>query len=150
MGRLIKEPGYLFKFPMSKGRHGYAQWLEHGSAIIFKGSFSRDLCELEVIELPFAFRVTVYQDTPSKYGWVKVGKADIQEEFRGYPITAQRAIGTGDLFICDEHGARPATIEEVRGLEPQAVWNHIHIVERLEALINGNESKYYNLVRIVA
>jgi hypothetical protein len=43
---------------------------------------------------------------------------------------------------------RPATLQELAGLETLAVWAHPHIVERLEAQLSGRESQFLNSVRV--
>jgi hypothetical protein len=147
MPRIVKKAGDVLKFPLLDGRHGYAQWLPDG-ARIFRIASSVELTIPEVMSLPVAFRVMVFNDTPTRYGWSKVGKADVPREYSQPQRYAKRDQISGALSLYFEGKERPATEDELRGLETAAVWEHPHIVERLEAELNGRESKYLTSVRV--
>jgi hypothetical protein len=103
-----------------------------------------------VESLAVAFRVLVFRDTPGRYGWVKIGNQPVPEAFATPQRYAKQEIGTGEISICYEGEQIAATAAEVQGLERLAVWAHPHIVERLEALLEGRESAYEKQLRIVA
>ena len=151
MARVIKKPGYIFRIPLNNGKHAYAQWLTDNTARIFKAAYKSDTEIDQITELPVAFRVYVYRDTPGRYGWVKVGKAPIPNDFSTPQSYAKKDIGTGQLSICDMINDKeiPATEDEVRGLETLAVWAHPHIIERLEAELDGRESEYLKSISVL-
>jgi len=152
MVRVIKKPGDIFKIPLNDGSHAYAQWLSDDTARIFKAACKTDVEIDEIIKLPVAFRVCVYKDTPGRYGWVKIGKASIPNEYSEPQRYATKEIGTGELSIWDMAKDKeiPATRDDVQGLETLAVWAHPHIVERLEAELDGRESKYLKSISVLA
>lgn len=150
MARVIKKPGDIFKIPLSKGNHAYVQWLSDGTVRVFKAAYDSDVIIDEIIELPVAFRVVVYRDTPGRYGWIKIGKASIPEEFAEPQHYAKKDILTGKLSIWYQDKGLPATEYDVRGLETLAVWAHPHIVERLEAELDGRESACLKSVSVLA
>ena len=128
MARIIKKPGDLLRFPLTKeGTYGYCQW-----------------------SLPVAFRVIVYRDTPNRYAWTKVGKAAIPEDYLHPQHYARKDAISGRLSIYFEGVETPATPAEISNLETLAVWAHPHIVERLEAQIYGGESMFLRSVEISA
>lgn len=80
MKRVVKKPGFVFRFPTENGEHGYCQWLPH-LVRFFLISTTRDLDIDEIIELPEAFSILVYNYVPSEYDWEKVGKADFPAKY---------------------------------------------------------------------
>jgi hypothetical protein len=151
MPRIIKKPGDILKFPLSTaGEHAYAQWLNDGTARIFLVASTAELSVSEVMDLPVAFRVIVFNDTPNRYGWAKVGKANVPEEFAHPQRYAKKDALSGKLSIYFEGVETPATATELRGVETMAVWAHPHIVERLEAQLEGRVSKFLKTVEVVA
>lgn len=153
MSRLMKNPGDILQFPLStSGTFGYAQWLPDATARFFLYS-GPALSVEQVTELPLAFRVVVFKDTPGRYGWMKIGKADIPEAFSKPQRYAMKDILTGQLSIYYEPGDGtveqwPATPEEVAGLETNAAWAHPHVVERLEAQLSGEPSAFLHGVSV--
>lgn len=149
MPRIINKPGDLLRFPLSEsGCHGYCQWLADGTARVFLEAATEELTATEILSLPVAFRVWIYRDTPGRYGWEKVGKADIPEEFSQPQRYAKKDAISGALSVYFEGVETPATTAEVNGLETAAVWAHPHIVERLEARLADRESKFMRSVQV--
>jgi hypothetical protein len=143
MARIVKKPGDVLKFPLSTaGRHGYCQWLPDGTARFFLVGSTQELTVEQILSLPVAFRVIVFGDTPNRYGWSKVGKAAVPPEAANPQQYAKKDIISGKLSIYFEGHERPAMPAEIAGLETLAVWAHPHIVERLEAQLEGRESKF--------
>ena len=151
MARVIKKPGDLLRFPLSDGKHGYAQWLADGTARIFRAACARDLSIEEVLSLPTAFRVVIFKDTPNRYGWSKIGSAPIPEAYSMPQRYAKRDQLTGRLSLyIDGSEEVPATVDEVQGLETAAVWAHPHIVKRLEAELDGGNSTFTKVIGVGA
>lgn len=150
MARIVKKPGDVLKVPLSGGTHGYCQWLPDGTARFFLLRSTKQLTVEQILALPVAFRVIVFSDTPNRYGWTKVGKGPIPPEAATRQPYAKKEIGSGELKIVVEEGEKPATLAEVAGLETWAVWAHPHIVERLEAQLEGRESKFLKSIAVTA
>jgi len=151
MARIAKKPGDLLMLPLSiQGTHAYCQWLPDGTARFFLAACTTELKADEIIALPVAFRVVVFNDTPNRYNWVKVGKSDIPTPCINPQIYAKKDAITGKLSIYSEGNEKPATPDEVKGLETMAVWAHPHIVERLEAQLEGKESMFLRSISVLA
>ena len=147
MSRSVIKPGDVLQIPLStEGTYGYAQWLLDGTARFFL--YSGPVLPVDqVTKLPPAFRVVVFKDTPRRYGWTKIGNTDIPGEFSQPQRYVMKDILTGELSIYHEPGDGaveqwPATLQEVAGLETNAVWAHPHVVERLEAQLSGKPSLF--------
>jgi hypothetical protein len=150
MARIVKKPGNVVKYPLSSGKHGYCQWLPDGTARFFLIESTQELLVEQVLSLSVAFRVVVFRDTPNRYGWSKIGKAPIPPEAASLQRYAKKDILSGRLSIILEGHEKPATPAEVAGLETWAVWAHPHIVERLEAQLEGRESKFLKSIAVTA
>ena len=151
MARVTTKPGDLFRFPTGDGSYGYCQWLPH-DVRFFAASTRENLAPHVVIALPVAFRVPVFRDTPSRYGWQKIGSAPVPrdcEEPQVYvkqdSITKKITVYRGEVESRDE---KAATQDEIARLETLAVWAHPHIVERLLAVVAGVPSKFLESVRV--
>jgi len=150
MARVTKKPGDLFKVPLPSGGYGLAQWLPDGTARFFRKAFAQDESPPAFESLPIAFRVLVFRDTPGRYGWVKMGNLPVPQAFAAPQRYAKKEIGTGEINVYFEGELTPATSADVEGLETLAVWAHPHVVERLEALLEGRESTFEKSLRVVA
>ncbi|RQP25425.1 hypothetical protein [Piscinibacter terrae] len=151
MSRIIKRPGDVLKVPLSAvGLHAYAQWLPDGTVRVFLNASKSELSIGEVVLLPVAFRVAVFKDTPNRYGWSKLGNAPVPQEYSEPQRYAKKDVLSGRLSAYFEGKETIATAEELRGLETLAVWAHPHIVERLEAQLEGRESIFLKSLKVVA
>ena len=143
----MKKPGYVFKFPTENCEHGYCQWLPH-LVKFFLTSTSRELSIDEIFELPEAFSILVYNDTPGQFGWERVGKADFPDKYLEKDWMAVQDSISGAFSKIRGHEMIPATYEEVKDLEVCAAWSHDHIVERLLAQIHGRPSDFLGAVAL--
>ena len=149
MARIVKKPGDVLKFPLTTGGlHGYAQWLPDSTARVFLVACDSELSVDQVLELPVAFRVLVFNDTPNRYGWSKVGKAAVPAQCSRPMHYAKKDALTGKLSLYFRGIETPATPDQLKDLETLAVWAHPHIVERLEAQIQGRESMFLNRLKV--
>ena len=151
MPRIVKKPGDILRFPLSApGMYSYAQWLPDGTALIFLTATASELLVASVVALPVAFRVVVFKDTPNRYGWSKVGKASVPDQYSQPQRYAKKDVLSGELTLYFQGSERPATAAQLQGLETLAVWAHPHIVERLEAQLDHRDSKFLAQIRVVA
>ncbi len=151
MPRIVKGPGDILRFPLSAPEtYSYAQWLSDGTALIFLIATTSELSVASVMALPVAFRVVVFKDTPNRYGWSKVGKAPIPDQYSQPQRYAKKDILSGGLTLYYQGSESPATAAQLLGLEPLSVWAHPHIVERLEAQLGNRESMFLAQIRVVA
>jgi len=150
MPRVVKKAGDVFEVPLSNGRHGFAQWLADGTARFFKKATKAHLPVEDVLALPVAFRVIVARPTPGQYGWRKIGKGTVPANCLEPQRYAKKDVISGALTSYYKGVERPAKAAELRSLETLAVWGHPHIVERLEAVVEGRKSKFHEQIRTVA
>ena len=150
LARVTKKPGDVFKVPLSNRRYGLAQWLPDGTARFFRKAFAQDETPPPLDSLAIAFRVLVFRDTPGRYGWMKVCNSPVSQALAAPQRYAKKEIGSGEINVYYEGELTPATASDVKGLETLAVWAHPHLVERLEALLEGRESTFEKSLRIVA
>jgi hypothetical protein len=148
MARILKKPGDIFRVPLSGNRIGYAQWLPDGTARYFLAAHSSEASLSEIGSIPTAFRVLTYGDTPGRYGWVKIGKLPVPPEFSTPQRYAKRDSLSGKLSVYYEGEEKDATLAELKGLETLAAWAHPHIVERLEAQLDGRESAFLKSIQV--
>lgn len=79
----------------------------------------------------FQFTVGVYQD--SLASWAIVGRDESASEDDDWPPPhVVRDAITGRPAIYERGQQRVATEDEVRGLEPAAVWDASHVIARIE------------------
>ncbi|HEY1663805.1 MAG TPA: hypothetical protein VGI03_15415 [Verrucomicrobiae bacterium] len=147
MSRIIIKPGYIFRFPTEAGHYGYCQWLPH-DVRIFLISTTNELLPSSVVELPVAFRVCVFRDTPGRYTWLKIGAAPYPDECGEKQTYAKQDPITKKIYLYRDGQGIPASYAEVAGLETIAVWAHPHIVERLLAQLAGKQSKFLTSVQV--
>jgi len=148
MARFTKKPGDIFSLPLSDGTLAFAQWLPDGTARFFTITSQSALPIAQILSSPVAFRVIVFSDTPGRYNWAKLGKASVPAALSTPQHYAKKDSITGELSMYFQSVERPATLQELAGLETLAVWAHPHIVERLEAQLSGRESQFLKSVRV--
>jgi hypothetical protein len=147
--RIVKKPGDILSFPLSSKRHrGYCQWLRDDTARVFLGRFAAMPTIEELLQLPIAFRVLVCNDTPNRYGWTKIGRAEIPPDCEMSQRYAMQDPISGRITINHDDVEVPATFEELVGLEVLAAWAHPHVVERLEAMLDGKQSTFLASVAV--
>ena len=147
MARIVKKPGYLFEFPTEDGEHGYCQWLPH-LARVFRVSTKDDLSVEEILDLPEAFAVMIFGDTPNRYGWKKIGLGSFPDDYLEKPWFAKQDIISGEITKYRAGIEEAATYDEVKDLETVAAWAHPHVVERLMADLRSEESAFLESVRV--
>ena len=99
-------------------------------------------------ELPVAFRVLVFRDTPGRYGWTKIGVASVPADCNEPQIFAKQDPITKRISRYRAGEETPASYDEVAGLETVAAWAHPHIVERLLAQLAGSHSRFLASVQV--
>jgi hypothetical protein len=147
MPRITIKPGYIFRFPTEADRDGYCQWLPH-DARIFLISTAEKLSPSAIVELPVAFRILVFRDTPGRYGWTKVGVAPVPDNYNEPQTFAKQDPINGKISKYHAGQETPALYSEVAGLETVAAWAHPHIIERLLAQLAGKPSKFLLSVQV--
>lgn len=146
MRRQRRTPGSIVEINISGGIC-YAQILDK-TLVVFDYKAEKSLSDNELIVLmsaPVLFFVTVYNDVITKGQWLKVGNLPIREEFRSVPMKfIQDALKPERFELYDPNTGeiKPSTYEECKDLECAAVWEALHVEERLRDYYNNVPSKW--------
>ena len=150
MPRVVKKPGDVLQFPVEASLHSYAQWLPNSDVRVFSILTDTAWPIAGIVTLPVAFRVPILRRSPGLSGWSKVGNAPVPDEYLVKPCYAHQDRFSGAISIYENGVLRPATFDQAVDLEPLAVWEHPHIVDRLLATIHGRPSNFLESLRIKA
>jgi immunity protein 26 of polymorphic toxin system len=102
----------------------------------------------EVVRKPVAFRVCVMRYVITKGLWPVIGHVDVPAQLLAEPEFFKQDPMTGALSITKDGGdERPATLEECRRLECAAVWEAVHVADRLRDHFAGRPNKWYESTR---
>jgi len=86
------------------------------------------------------FRLWVHKSAYTNGRWKKIGNAEIPAYLSSeVPRFKQDAI-SGKLSIYQNGQERPATASECVGLERAAVWDAMHVEERISDYVHGKEN----------
>ncbi|HEX6683467.1 MAG TPA: Imm26 family immunity protein [Candidatus Limnocylindrales bacterium] len=142
-------PGDIVRIDYAEDRHTYGQVLTTPYVGIYDLQATGDMNIGEIIAAPVLFVVAVYDRVVSR-GWSSVGKAP-----DGAPRIAIPEYFMQDMFqpascqIIDAQGnARPATPQECAGLERAAVWDAVHVEERLRDHYAGRPNAYLESLKL--
>ena len=119
----------------------YAQSYPHSQEVVFDYRSSEPLEDLSVLlSAKQLFRVAVYRRVIGSGYWKKVGKLPLREDL--LPIQMEYVYHKYDDIQFEIYNPAtgkmtPATKEECRGLEPAAVWDYMHVKQRIKDYYNG-------------
>ncbi|MCG6193140.1 immunity 26/phosphotriesterase HocA family protein [Leptospira sp. FAT2] len=137
MKRIVQKPGFIFKFPLENGNHGYCQCVPNHETRFFKISTKKELSIHDILNLPVAFCVVVFRSTPRKGGWEKVGVGDYPSEYYELAWKVTVDLQSGTIRKIRDSTPFDCTFEEAKDLEVIAVWAHHNVVDRLLTLLQG-------------
>jgi hypothetical protein len=140
--------GDVLSVPLDNGMSAYA-YVSTNPLVIFYRYFSREIVPFEEApKLPVAFKVFVYNDVLKSGRWKRIGNVPPSSTDLKIPYMFKQDIISGKLFIhhdeefADRGSERSATLEECFYLERAAVWDAIHVEERLNWLAAGKANKW--------
>jgi hypothetical protein len=122
--------GDIFQIALPDGRFAYGKVFRDASVGIYQKTFDSPVTT--PIESGFAFTVGHYDDILKSGVWPIIGHepfASAEEEWP--PPHFIKDIITGDYSIYNKGVIRSSTEDECRGLEPAAVWDSDHVINRL-------------------
>jgi hypothetical protein len=145
MKRTIIKPGNVYSVPLDCGKYGYAQALEFPEFAFFNVATENELSAQDVVTYPVMFRIWVHKSSVSE--WNKIGKVQINSALsEQVPRFKQDAIN-GKLSIYINAQEKPASFNEVKGLECAAIWESSHILSRICDHLAGKENKWVKLLQ---
>jgi hypothetical protein len=150
MARQRWEPGTVIRKTLDDGTTYYGRLLEFPWAAFYDLRTDEPLDELErIVSHSVAFTVAAHKDLIAKGQWEPIGKLPLEDSLR--PPAEQVMIDVLDpdhVQIIDAEGnIRDATAEEAEGLEPAAVWEPEHIVDRLDDHFAGVPNRWLEGMR---
>lgn len=135
--------------PGDRGEFAFARVLP-SPLMAFYDLKSWDIPEPDVIlAAPILFKVCVREGAVTSGLWPVITNVELTEELtRPVEFFKQDAISGRLTIYCDSTGEeRPATLEECQELECAAVWDHTHVVDRLNDHFAGRKNTWVELLR---
>jgi hypothetical protein len=138
MRRMNPAVGDVVQLPLPDGRYAYGRVLRDASVAFYR-STSRGPGSPPIGSRDYQFVVGVYKDVLRSDAVPIVGhdpSRDAEDDWP--PPYSVRNHVTGRVSLYHHGVMRPAQEDEVRGLEPAAVWALNHLVDRLMGVQRGN------------
>ena len=131
--KAIFEPGVLLRVDLDDQWHTYARMLARSPKFAFYDCrVSRPAEDVLTIVKRSVLFVLAVNERASSGHWPKIGHVPLEMAPVPIPNEFMQDIGTGACQIVDEaFNTRPAKPEECVGLERVAVWDPVHVEERL-------------------
>jgi hypothetical protein len=151
--RVRRREGDVLKIALGDGRHSYAQVSGDPLVVFFGGAFTDDLPLSRVPHLPVLFRIWVHDDAIKKAFWPVIGNQPLTTENAAEPFFYKQDAVTGALSLyhsnfADTGWERPASATECEGLECAAVWDPLHVEDRLRDHYNGRPNEWFESLKI--
>ena len=140
--------GLFVKVLINQNTFSYARLLTFPLVIFYKGKFKEEQTTKKIASLDILFKVWCHKSVRSIME--KVEYKELEPKLKEPVKFYKKDLITKKLFIYENNKQYPATREQIKNLECAAVWEKEHILERLNAELEGKESKYKkDLLRIV-
>lgn len=133
--------GAVMEINIDNEYYVYAQSYPNTQEVIFDYRSTEPLKDLSVLlSAKQLFRVAVYRRVIGSGYWKKVGKLPLREDL--LPVQMKFVYHKYDNVQFETYNPAtgimtPATKEECRGLEPAAVWDYMHVEQRIRDYYNG-------------
>ncbi len=146
--RQVVKTGDVIAIPLPDGRLAFGLQMDDVTAIYSK--IGNNINEAPLGHRKFLFATGVYRDALSSTEWIKVAKdAVTQEEIDFAKISYLKDAMSGGYTLSSEDDAHlngiPSTRDECYGLEPVAVWDSHHIVDRIMDTLAAKKSDWLTM-----
>lgn len=137
MGQRV-QPGDVLAIPLGDGRFAFGKVFKDTSLGVYDYiAFEKDA--LPSLDTPFAFIVGVFPDLLKSGEWPRVFRHPFSNEEDAWPPPyVVRDVISGSTSIYHKGAMRPASENDCKHLEPAAVWDKHHILDRIESLYRKN------------
>ena len=126
--------GAIVKVPLEKGFYSYARIL-HGTSFAFYDIHSKEEITdfANIVSSPILFIISVSNYAVTDGRWLKIGKLPLEKNFEVLPPRYVQDLLSPDKYkiIYSNGTVKQATKNECDGLERFAVWQPLHVEERL-------------------
>ena len=124
--RQTRKVGDVLKIGFGDGTHSYCQISTNPLVIFFDLRTESELPISEIVRLPIAFKLWVFNTDLKKGVWERLGNSPVALEHLQQPLMFKQDIINGKLTLhhesfVDSNYEREATISECHGLERAAV-----------------------------
>src|SRR5262245_51651565 len=124
--------GDIVAIPLTAGRFAFGRVLKDASIAVYRYVSDAE-SSVPPLTTPYAFVVGVYQDVLCSGSWPLAERVPFENEDDAWPPPhAVHDVISGRFSIYYKGQMRPASPEEAEGLEPAAVWDKHHILQRIE------------------
>jgi len=122
--------GDVFAIPLPDDSYAFGRLHKEGRLAIYKER-SSDMSKIPQAT-EYDFFVCVYANLLTDGQWVVIGNIPFinENEAEGPPTYIKDALD-GKYFLYERGEMRPATEKECKGLEVAAVWDRLHVIDRL-------------------
>lgn len=133
--------GSILEIYIEKEYYTYAQILGKAGYAFFDYKTKDKLKDYSILlDKPILFITSVYNDVITQGHWLKVGNLEIRKDLQEQPVQfIQDAIHPDRFEFYDPNTgeSKPATKEQIKGLERASVWEANHIEDRIRDYYNG-------------
>lgn len=133
--------GSILEINIENEYYVYAQILGKAGYAFFDFKTENRLKDYFILlEKPILFITSVYNDVITLGHWLKVGSIEIREDLKEQPLQfIQDALHPDKFEFYDPNTgeSKPATKEQIKGLERASVWEANHIEDRIRDYYNG-------------
>lgn len=148
-GAQKRTPGDIVRIDLGDKTHAYGRVLEDALFALYDGCFKDELPLSDICALKVLFQVPVMDKAVKLGRWTIVGHAPLDALLLNpLPQYIQDPIRKDRFSIYHKGQIRPATREEVVGLERAAVWDPTHVEDRLRDHFAGRPNKWVESLRI--
>jgi hypothetical protein len=123
--------GDVVKIDLGNENFGYGRILLTPLMAFYDFQSQKSILASEVIQFPVLFIVAVMHKAIKSEKWDLIGNFPLEEHFNIEPKFFKQDIISKKFYIYDDVKDIPATRENCIGLERAAVWEAIHVENRL-------------------
>lgn len=137
--------GFIVKIPLLHNQHSYGQLLSQGSIAVFDIITDKELEISKIIKNDLLFIVTIYSDVIPSGRWLKMSKAEINQQLSTLPMKFIQDPLDSDAFeLYDPNTGdiRKATRKECEGLERSSIWAAEHVESRIRDHFAAKENTW--------
>lgn len=153
----VRRPeGQIVRIDLKDGTQAFARVLEEPLFAFYDRVYRRDESPSleEICSLPIAFKIWVMNYAVTNSVWEVIGRVPLSPSLKEVPPFFKQDAITGAVSIYQgipelaPHYEKPATFDEVEGLECAAVWDPEHVEDRLRDHFAGRPNKWVEQLKI--
>jgi hypothetical protein len=142
--------GAFVRVPVDETYHTYARIVNKLIYAFYDFKTTSETPDLESVEnADVLFKLIVNESAINSLGWKIIGVKELPENLKLPVSFFKQEIGNhNDCSIITDDHIKKVDPTECAGLERLAVWNHIHVEQRLKDYYNGVLNAYTHALRL--